>query len=164
MTDPRIALIENLIDPSIAAMGYKIVRVQISGSSRPRLQVMAERADGSGMTIDHCAELSRAVSAILDVEDPLPGAYLLEVSSPGLDRPLVKRDDFDRFAGFEVRLETARMIEGRRRFRGRLEGTDDESVVIVVDGQRWSLPYDEVASAKLVITDKLIQASLKQRN
>ncbi len=164
MTDPRIALIENLIDPSIAAMGYKIVRIQISGSKRPRLQVMAERADGSGMTIDHCADLSRAVSAILDVEDPLPGAYLLEVSSPGLDRPLVKREDFDRFAGFEVRLETVRMIEGRRRFRGRLEGTDDASVVIVVDGQRLSLPFDEVASAKLVITDKLIQASLKQRD
>ncbi len=164
MADSRIALIENLIEPSIAAMGYKVVRIQISGSKRPRLQVMAERADGTGMTIDHCADLSRAISAILDVEDPLPGAYLLEVSSPGLDRPLVKRDDFDRFAGFEVRLETARMIEGRRRFRGRLEGTDDESVVIVVDGQRWSLPYDEVASAKLVITDKLIQASLKQRD
>ncbi len=164
MADPRIALIENLIEPSIAAMGCQIVRIQISGSRRPRLQVMAERADGSGMTIDHCADLSRAVSAILDVEDPLPGAYMLEVSSPGLDRPLVKREDFDRFAGFEVRLETARMIEGRRRFRGRLEGTDDASVVIVVDGQRWSLPFDEVASAKLVITDKLIQASLKQRD
>jgi ribosome maturation factor RimP len=164
MADSRMALIESLIEPSIAAMGYQVVRVQYSGTKRPRLQVMAERVDGTGMTVDDCADLSRAISAILDVEDPLPTAYLLEVSSPGLDRPLVKPADFERFAGYEVRLETTGLIDGRRRFRGRLEGMEGDLVVIVLEDKKWALPFDEVESAKLVITDELIQASLQKRD
>src|SRR5215467_7055411 len=112
-----------MIEPALAAMGYRLVRVLMTSGRRPTLQVMAERLDDLPITLDDCAEISHSVSAILDVADPIAGAYTLEISSPGIDRPLVRAQDYDRFSGFEARIELARPIEGRRRFRGRLLGT-----------------------------------------
>jgi ribosome maturation factor RimP len=120
---------------------------------------MAERrADGS-MSVDDCAEVSRAVAAILDVEDPIDSAYTLEVSSPGIDRPLTRLSDFDRFAGFEVRVETSLPIDGRRRFRGRLLGTRGTDIAMVCEDNEITLPFADLQKAKLVLTDELIAAS-----
>ena len=113
-----------MIAPALSEMGFSLVRIHLSGGARPVLQIMAERSDESGMTVDDCAAISHTVSAILDVEDPISGTYTLEVSSPGIDRPLVRRRDFERFAGFEAKIETHGAIDGRRRFRGRLAGMD----------------------------------------
>jgi len=152
--------IETLIQPTVEAMGFDLVRVQIGGRQRVRLQVMAERIDRRSMTVDDCAGLSRALSALLDVEDPIRGTYTLEVSSPGIDRPLVRLADFDRFAGFEARVELGRPIEGRRRFRGRLLGTVGDTVRIRVDdGTDVDLPHADIQRAKLVLTDDLLAAS-----
>ena len=154
--------IERTIAPSVEAMGYEIVRVRLSGGHRQTLQVMAERRDGQAMSVDDCVELSRAISAFLDVEDPLPGSYLLEVSSPGLDRPLVRRQHFERFAGHEARFELTRPLEGRRRFRGRLIGVEGEDVRVVVEGQEVKLPLEAISSAKLVLTDELLAAAQRR--
>jgi ribosome maturation factor RimP len=156
--------VERIITPSLEAMGYRLVRVKYIGSTQPVLQIMAERSTDGAMTVDDCAEVSRAVSALLDVEDPIAGPYNLEVSSPGLDRPLVRLDDFDRFAGFEAKVELREPMDGRKRFRGRLLGVADGNVRMEFDGDAVSLPYDNVGAAKLVITDDLIAASLKERN
>ena len=151
--------VEQLIAPTIEGMGYTIVRVQLSGTERPRLQVMAERRDDQAMTVDDCADISRAVSAVLDVEDPISGAYTLEVSSPGLDRPLVRRQDFERFAGFEARIEMGQTTNGRRRFRGRLLGVDGDVVRMAVEGEDVALPLAGITKAKLVITEDMLGKS-----
>lgn len=162
-----------IIAPSLEAMGYELVRVHMTGGMRPVLQIMAERADRAVMTVEHCAEISRAVSALLDVEDPIREAYTLEVSSPGIDRPLTRLGDFDRFAGFEARVESRVAVEGRKRFRGKLHGTEGREVKIEVgapaedpEGQENDagpavarVPFDEIVRAKLVLTDELIAAS-----
>jgi len=147
-----------LVCPTIEAMGYGLVRVQVQGRQRMRLQIMAERNDDAAMTVDDCAALSRAISAVLDVDDPIASAYTLEISSPGIDRPLVRLADYDRFAGFEARIELARMIEGRRRFQGRLIGTAGEDVRIDVAGVEVGLPFADIQRAKLVLTDELLAA------
>ncbi len=118
--------IAQMIEPSLAAMGYRFVRVVVTSGRRATLQVMAERIDDAPMTVDDCALISRSVSALLDVADPIAGAYLLEISSPGIDRPLVRPEDYDRFSGFEARIELTEPFAGRKRFRGRLLGTADE--------------------------------------
>ena len=150
--------IERMIAPAIEALGYRLVRVLLSGARQPRLQVMAERRDGKAMGVDDCAGISFEVSAILDVEDPFDDAYTLEVSSPGVDRPLVTGQDFERFAGFEARVDTGRPIGGRKRFRGRLIGLRDGNVRIMVDGATLDLPYPDIQRAKLVLTDDLLAA------
>jgi len=156
----KTAEIAQLVEPTLQGMGYELVRVQFGGGNRrPTLQIMAERADRGAMTVDDCADISRALSAILDVEDPLSGSYLLEVSSPGIDRPLVRASDYERFAGFEARLETRMPIEGRRRFRGRLAGLEDGRVKIIEETGEVRLPLDEINKAKLVLTDELIAAT-----
>ncbi len=150
---------QGIIAPTVAAMGYEIVRVQLSGGRRPVLQVMAERVDGAAMTVDDCADISRTVSALLDVEDPISGAYHLEVSSPGIDRPLTRLKDFERYAGFEARIETKALIDGRRRFKGVLKGIAGERVrVETEDGAVAELPFGGILRAKLVLTDALIAA------
>ncbi|PWR24494.1 ribosome maturation factor RimP [Zavarzinia aquatilis] len=149
-----------LIEPSLLAMGFLLVRVRFGGAKRPVLQIMAERPDGT-MTVEDCADVSRAVSAILDVEDPISSEYVLEVSSPGIDRPLMKLDDFRRFSGYEAKVETVMPVEGRKRYRGRLTGIDGEDVLITVDGQDYRLPFPLIGEARLVLTDDLIAASLK---
>ena len=150
--------IYELVRPTAESLGYALVRVQVSGRQRVRLQIMAERADDQPMMVDDCATLSRAVSAVLDVDDPIGSAYTLEVSSPGIDRPLVRLADFDRFAGLEARIELARPIDGRRRFRGRLLGTRGQAVRHAVDGleQEIEVPHADIQRAKLVLTDELL--------
>ena len=137
-------------------MGYEIVRVHVSGTQRPTLQVMAERKDNAAMTVEDCADISRAVSALLDVEDPISSAYTLEISSPGIDRPLVRKEDYDRFSGYEARIELAAPLDGRRRFRGRLLGSSGGMVRLLTEAGEARLPLDAVARAKLVLTDDLI--------
>src|SRR5512146_988364 len=141
--------IAELIAPALEPMGFDLVRVRFSGGQRAVLQVMAERPDGT-MNVDDCAEVSRVVSAILDVEDPIPGAYTLEVSSPGIDRPLVRPADYERFAGNEARVETSELVDGRRRFRGRILGRDGELIRLKVEGEEVAIPFAAIASAKLV--------------
>lgn len=149
--------IARIIEPSLAAMGYRLVRVmQTGGQHRPTLQVMAERADEVAMTVDDCALISRSVSALLDVADPIAGAYLLEVSSPGIDRPLVRPEDYDRFAGYEARIELTAPQDGRKRFKGRLLGRDGAAVRLAAEGSELRLPLDAIARAKLILTDDLL--------
>lgn len=150
--------IAELVRPTIEAMGYALVRVQVLGRQRVRVQVMAEKADGSGMLIDDCAILSRALSAVLDVDDPIAGPYTLEISSPGIDRPLVGLADFQRFAGHEARLELARLVDGRRRLQGRLIGTEGETVRIEVGGVPMQVAFADIQRAKLILTEELLAA------
>ncbi|ANC92622.1 ribosome maturation factor RimP [Azospirillum humicireducens] len=155
--------IEQIITPSVEAMGYEVVRVQISGGQRSVLQIMAERADGAPMTVEDCADISRSVSALLDVEDPIREAYTLEVSSPGIDRPLTRLKDFERFAGFEARLESRMAIDGRKRFKGMLKGVEDGLVCVDTEQGPARLEFDNILRAKLVLTDELIRASQEQQ-
>ena len=150
--------IAKLITPAIEAMGFDLVRVQVSGSQRPTLQIMAEPASGRTMSVDDCAEISRAISAVLDVEDPIAGAYSLEVSSPGIDRPLTRRADFERFAGYEASVELAEPIEGQRRFKGRLMGVEGEAVRMAGLEREVELPMRQIRRAKLVLNDELLAA------
>ena len=147
-----------IIEPSLEAMGYRLVRVAFLGAKRATLQIMAERIDDAPMTVDDCTEISRSVSALLDVADPIASAYMLEVSSPGIDRPLTRPEDYDRFAGFEAKIELGRPLDGRKRFRGRILGRADQHVRLVDDSREVSLPFADIAKAKLVITDDLLKA------
>ena len=141
-------------------MGYELVRVQLLGDRAPVLQVMAERTDRAGMTVDDCAQISRAVSALLDVEDPIDGTYTLEVSSPGIDRPLVALRDFERFAGHLAKVETQVPVNGRKRFRGALAGVEGEAVRLdLVDDGTILVPHAQISRAKLVMTDDLLAAA-----
>ncbi len=148
--------IGRLIEPSLDAMGYRLVRVALTSMRRPTLQVMAERLDDAPMSVDDCTVLSRSISALLDVADPIAGAYTLEVSSPGIDRPLVRPEDYDRFAGFEARIELSEPLDGRKRFRGRLLGRADADVRLVGESGEVRLPLAAIARAKLVLTDDLL--------
>jgi ribosome maturation factor RimP len=154
--------VAQLVAPTLDAMGYDLVRVKMSHGIRPALQIMAERRDGTGTTIDDCAKISRAVSTVLDVEEPLAGAYSLEVSSPGIDRPLVQSGDFARFKGHLAKITTRRPIDGRKRFRGRLLGVAESLVVIEVEDEPREIPLDNIISAKLELTDELIAAAEKR--
>jgi ribosome maturation factor RimP len=156
--------ISALVAPSLEGMGYDLVRVLMQGRRSLTLQVMAERRDGLPMTVDDCADISRALSAILDVEDPISGAYTLEVSSPGVDRPLTRPQDYERFAGFEAKIETSRPLDGQKRFRGRVLGLDDHGAVrLAVETGEVAIPLAEIKNAKLVLTDELIAAAMKEQ-
>lgn len=151
------AKVTGIIEPSLDAMGYRLVRVMVTGGlRRPTLQVMAERRDDAAMTVDDCAEISRSISALLDVADPIAGAYVLEVSSPGIDRPLVRPEDYDRFSGFEARIELSEPLDGRKRFRGRLLGREADAVRLVGEDGEIRLPLAAIARAKLILTDELL--------
>jgi len=151
--------IEALIAPSLEAMGYRVVRAAFTGGRRATLQVMAERADDAAMSVDDCSLVSQTVSALLDVADPIAESYLLEVSSPGIDRPLFRREDYQRFAGFEAKLELHQSLDGRRRFRGRLLGLDGDAVKVNLGAEIVRLPLADITRAKLVLTDELIAAT-----
>ena len=155
--------VERLVGPPIEGLGYELVRVRLAGGGVPTLQIMAERKDRREMSVDDCAEISRLISAVLDVDDPIPGSYTLEVSSPGLDRPLVRAGDYERFAGCEVRVETRGPIDGRKRFRGRLVGRRGEQVVIAVGDVEHAIPFAEVLRGKLMLTDALVADAMKGR-
>jgi ribosome maturation factor RimP len=148
-----------LIEPSLKAMGYDLVRVQVDGKRQARLQVMAERSDGSGMGVEDCAVVSRQISAILDVEDPIESAYTLEVSSPGIDRPLMKPADYARFAGHVAKVELKYAREGRRRYTGTIKALESEAVVLDTEEGSVSLPLAEIERAKLVLTDALLKSA-----
>ncbi len=162
--DRRLA---GIITPVVEGMGFELVRVRLMGGRSKTLQIMAERPEG-GIEVDDCAEISTAVSATLDVEDPIEDAYTLEVSSPGIDRPLTRLKDFVDWAGHEARLETAELIDGRRRFKGMLRGVEDGEILVEVEGERGEpmtigLRLDWLSDAKLVLTDELIREMLRQR-
>ena len=156
--DP-IRRVEQLIGPVLAEMGYDLVRVRMSGTARVTLQIMAERRDRKGMTVEDCADISHAVSALLDVEDPIHGAYTLEVSSPGIDRPLTRLEDFERFVGFEARIELKHAQTGQRRFRGRIASTANGVVRMTTKDGEIAFPFEDVQNAKLVLTDELLAAA-----
>jgi ribosome maturation factor RimP len=172
--DPRLiveqgvaARVAAIAEPVIAELGFRLVRVRVSGLSGCTVQIMAERPDGT-MTIEDCEAVSRALSPVLDIADPIERAYRLEISSPGMDRPLVRRSDFDRGAGSAVRIEMAVARDGRRRFRGLLIGTEGEAARIRRDDtapgepSEVLLPIADMADAKVVLSDELIAQSLKR--
>lgn len=156
-----IAELTRMIEPEAQALGFALVRVAlIGGTSDPTLQVMAERPDTRQLTIDDCADLSRRLSDLLDATDPIEGAYRLEVSSPGIDRPLTRLKDFADWAGHEARITLAEPIDGRKQFTGELLGTEGETIVVrVKDGSDARLPFAGIRTAKLTLTDKLIAAT-----
>jgi ribosome maturation factor RimP len=148
-------------------MGFELVRVRLMGGQVKTLQIMADRPDG-GITVDDCGEISTAVSAVLDVQDPLADPYMLEVSSPGIDRPLTRLKDFETFEGYEARIETDEMIDGRRRFKGVLAGIEGDEVLINIEvaggeEQTIGLKFDWLSDAKLILTDELITEMLRQK-
>lgn len=158
-----LARIEDDIDAMLAAMGFDLVRLLLIGSEKPRLQLMAEPSNGDPMTVEHCEEISRALSALLDVEDPIKDAFTLEVSSAGLDRPLTRLADFERFTGFKAKAETRHLVDGRRRFSGIIAGVEGDQIVLrTEDGEPESndearLNFGDLAKAKLVATDELFE-------
>ncbi len=161
--DRRLA---EIISPVIEDMGYELVRIRLMSGKSTILQIMADKPDG-GIEVDDCADISNAVSAVMDVEDPILDAYTLEVSSPGIDRPLTRLKDFEMFEGYEAKLETAEMIDGRRRFKGELAGVEGEDVLINIENHGETvtigLNFDWLSDAKLVLTDDLITEMLRQR-
>jgi ribosome maturation factor RimP len=173
LSEPRLiveqgvaARLAAIAEPVIAGLGFRLVRVRVSGLSGCTIQVMAERPDGS-MTIEDCETISRALSPVLDVADPIDRAYRLEISSPGIDRPLVRRSDFERHAGHRIKVEMACLVAGRRRFRGLLVGTDEDAARLRPDDAgpdeaEVVLPISEMTEARLVLSDALVAESLKR--
>ena len=157
--DRRMA---EILSPLLQDMGFELVRVRLMSGKTTTLQIMADKPEG-GIEVDDCAEISNAVSATLDVEDPILDAYTLEVSSPGIDRPLTRLKDFDMFEGYEAKLETAELQGGRRRFKGVLAGVEEDEVLINVEEGTIGLKFDWLSDAKLVLTDDLIKEMLRQR-
>ncbi|MBA98242.1 MAG: ribosome maturation factor RimP [Sulfitobacter sp.] len=157
--DRRMA---EIITPVIEDMGFELVRVRLMSGKLTTLQIMADRPDG-GIEVDELALVSQAVSAVLDVEDPIIEEYTLEVSSPGIDRPLTRLKDFEMFEGYEAKIETGELIDGRRRFKGELAGVEDDEVLINVEEGTIGLKFDWLTDAKLVLTDDLIKEMLRQR-
>ncbi len=162
--DRRLA---DIVEPTISGMGFELVRIRLMGGQKKTLQIMADRPEG-GIEVDDCAKISTAVSAVLDVEDPLEDAYTLEVSSPGIDRPLTRLKDFDAWNGFEARLETTELIDGRKRFKGPIRGTEADEVLIEIEAEGTpvtiGLKFDWLSDAKLVLTDELVREALKKKD
>ncbi|MCY6382754.1 ribosome maturation factor RimP [Hoeflea prorocentri] len=160
--DARIA---SIVEPVITSMGYRLVRIRLSGQNGLTLQIMAERDDGT-MTVEDCEALSRALSPVLDVEDPVDRAYHLEMSSPGIDRPMVRKSDFKRWSGHLVKCETAVMVADRKRFRGTISQVDDEGFLLTRDQASYGdeptvrIPFEALSDAKLILTDDLIRDAL----
>jgi ribosome maturation factor RimP len=158
--------IAGLAEPVLTELGFRLVRVVVSGRNGATVQIMAERPEGT-ITVEECAEISRRLSPVLDVHDPIKGQYTLEVSSPGIDRPLVRPSDFDAWAGYEAKIEMKELISGRKRFRGVLEGIEGEEVRIEVEldqlgRQVIGLPLGLIGEARLVLTDELIRETLRR--
>jgi ribosome maturation factor RimP len=161
--DRRLA---EIVTPAIEGLGFELVRIRLMGGKTRTLQIMADRPEG-GIIVEDCATISTAVSAVLDVEDPVEDQYILEVSSPGIDRPLTRLKDFDVWKGYEARLETTELIDGRRRFKGMLAGVEGDEVLIELEEGAETvtigLKFDWLSDAKLVLTDDLIAEMLRQR-
>jgi ribosome maturation factor RimP len=157
--DRRLA---EIIGPAIEGMGFELVRVRLMGGRSKTVQIMADRPDRQ-IEVDDCAEISTMVSALLDVEDPIDDQYTLEVSSPGIDRPLTRLKDFETWKGYEARVETTELIDGQRRFKGELAGVDGDDVLIEIEQGTIGLNFDWLSDAKLVLTDELIRDVLRNR-
>ncbi|MDF2140380.1 ribosome maturation factor RimP [Paenirhodobacter sp. CAU 1674] len=161
--DRRLA---EIVTPTIEGLGFELVRIRLQGGKTATLQIMADRPEG-GIVVDDCARISTAVSAVLDVEDPIEDNYHLEVSSPGIDRPLTRLKDFDVWEGYEAKIETSEPIDGRRRFKGIVRGTEGDEVLIEIEekGEQVTigLQFDWLSDAKLVLTDELIDEMLRQK-
>ena len=152
--------LQDMLEPTISQMGYEVVRILTIGQKNPTLQIMIDRLDGKDITVDDCASVSRAVSTILDEKDPIKDQYSLEVSSPGLDRPLTKIEHFKRFSGYEARIETSVEVEKRKRFKGCLKDVDEQNRIhIDMDGVDYAIAFDDISKAKLILTDELLQAA-----
>ena len=162
-TDERVLA---LAEPIAAELGLRIVRIRVMAGKRKTVQIMAERISDGQMAVENCSTLSRELSAIMEVEDPISDPYMLEVSSPGLDRPLTDIEDFTTYEGYKAKLELDRLVEGRKRFRGVLAGVENGHVDINLDGEddsTASIPFEWIAEAKLLITDDLIEAGQKAK-
>ncbi len=161
--DRRLA---DIVGPVIEGLGFELVRIRLMGGRTRVLQIMADRPDG-GIGVDECGTISTAVSAVLDVEDPIEENFILEVSSPGIDRPLTRLKDFEMWKGWEARIETSELIEGRRRFKGGLMGVEGDEILIEIEegGQDVTigLRFDWLSDAKLILTDQLIAEMLRQK-
>jgi ribosome maturation factor RimP len=161
--DRRLA---DIVTPVIEGLGFELVRIRLMGGATRTLQIMADRPDG-GIVVDDCGEISLAVSAVLDVEDPIEENFVLEVSSPGIDRPLTRLKDFEMWKGWEARIETTELIDGRRRFKGMLAGVEGEEVLIELDDGAEpvtiGLQFDWLSDAKLILTDDLITEMMRQK-
>ena len=157
--DRRLA---EIITPVIEDMGFELVRVRLMSGKSTILQIMADKPNG-GIEVDDCGQISTAVGAVLDVEDPILDEYSLEVSSPGIDRPLTRIKDFEAFEGYEAKIETADLIDGRRRFKGELAGVEGDEVLINLEEGTVGLKFEWLTDAKLVLTDDLIKEMLRQR-
>jgi ribosome maturation factor RimP len=147
----KVKSIERLIEPALSALGYNLVNAMLVGTKRLKLQIMIERIDNNPVSINDCVRASRELSALLDVADPIEGSYVLEVSSPGLDRPLTKKEDFVRFIGSKVKIETHDLVEGSRRFKGLLQSANMEEIMFIDENkdQPIKLRYEQIAKAKL---------------
>lgn len=157
--DRRLA---EIITPVIEDLGYELVRVRLMSGKTSTLQIMADKPDG-GIEVDDCAKISTAVGAVLDVEDPIIDEYALEVSSPGIDRPLTRLKDFANFEGYEAKIETDDLIDGRRRFKGELAGVEGDEVLINIEEGTVGLKFEWLSDAKLILTEELIKEMLRQR-
>jgi ribosome maturation factor RimP len=161
------ARVAAIVEPVLEGIGFRLVRVKVSAQNGTTLQIMAERPDGT-MNVDGCEAVSRAVSPVLDLEDPISQAYNLEVSSPGIDRPLVRRSDFERWAGHEAKIELEPPLDGRKRFRGIIRSVEGDDVLVELPDAKNPeerlalLPLDSVADARLVLTDELVRESLRR--
>ena len=154
--------VQEIIEPVITDMGFELVRVRLMSGKSTTLQIMAQKPDGT-IEVDDCGRISTAVSAVLDVEDPILDAYTLEVSSPGIDRPLTRLKEFDQWQGFEAKIETEELIDGRRRFKGELAGIEVDEVLIEIEEGTIGLKFEWLSDAKLVLTDELIREVLRSR-
>lgn len=160
-----LSRITQIIEPSVNALGYSLVQVKMSdGARRKTLTIMAERKDEVMMSFDDCTLINDTVSALLDVEDPISGAYNLEICSPGIDRPLTRKEDYSRFSGYEIKAETIIPVDGRKRFRGILQGIDNDIIALATENGNADIPFSYIRTAKLVMTDELVAAFLKKQN
>ena len=156
-----IETVTKTIEPALTDLGYELVRISVQGKELQTLQIMAERLDRKEMGLDDCTRISRTASALLDVADPFPGKWVLEVSSPGIDRPLIKLSDYERFAGQNAKIELAEEMNGRRRFKGILKGIKNQTILLDFEGTELQLPFDQIQHAKLTLPEEIF--NLKER-
>jgi ribosome maturation factor RimP len=153
--------IEELIAPTINSLGYDLVRVQILDEGTKTLQIMVDRLDEANLTVDDCSVISKEISVIIDINDPIGENYLLEVSSPGIDRPLLRFKDFEKYAGFHARVDMSIALEGRKKFKGKLTGIEGDNIRIKVKEETYLLPFSKIEKAKLTLTQELLDAAVK---
>jgi ribosome maturation factor RimP len=153
--------IEELITPTINSLGYDLVRVQILDEGTKTLQIMVDRLDQANLTVDDCSVISKEISVIIDINDPIGENYLLEVSSPGIDRPLLRFKDFEKYAGFHARVDMSIALEGRKKFKGKLTGIEGDNIRIKVKEETYLLPFSKIEKAKLTLTQELLDAAVQ---